>query len=64
MMMHMFFGERPGCVLIGACALIRMNTVFLFYEIYPFIAILMNAMFIIVPVLAAATTGDKSNRYH
>ena len=22
------FGKRPGCVLIGACALIRTNTVF------------------------------------
>ena len=25
--MHMFFRKRPGCAIIGACALIRTNTV-------------------------------------
>ena len=33
------FRKRPGCALIGACALIRTNTVFLFYK---------NAMFCFV----------------
>ena len=26
-LMHIFFRKQPGCALIGACALIRTNTV-------------------------------------
>ena len=28
MLMYMFLRKRPGCALIGACALIRTNTVY------------------------------------